>query len=61
MRALRIVSGIAVLLVAIHFIHGIHHVVSHNSAHGAGFWAAMALAAVIDVFAIIGGVLLLKS
>jgi len=61
MRALRIVCGTAVLLVAIHFVHGIHHVISHNSAHGAGFCAAVALAAVVDVFAIIGGVLLLKS
>jgi hypothetical protein len=61
MRALRVVSGIAVLLVAIHFIHGIHHVVSHNGAHGAGLWAAVALAVVIDVFAIVGGVLLLRS
>ena len=61
MRALRIVSGIAVLLVAIHFIHGIHHVISHNSAHGAGLWAAVALAAVIDIFAFVGGVLLLRS
>ena len=61
MRALSIVSGIAVLLVAIHFIHGIHHVISHNSAHGAGFWALVLAAAVVDVFAIIGGVLLLRS
>ena len=61
MRALRIVCGIAVLLVAIHFIHGIHHVISHNSAHGAGFWALVVAAAVVDVLAIIGGVLLLRS
>jgi hypothetical protein len=61
MRALKIVCGIAVLLVAIHFVHGIHHVISHGGSLGAGMWALVAAAAVVDVFAIIGGVLLLRS
>jgi succinate dehydrogenase/fumarate reductase cytochrome b subunit len=61
MRALKIVSGIAVLLVAMHMIHGIHHVVSDFGIHGAGMWALVVGAAIVDVFAIIGGVLLLRS
>jgi hypothetical protein len=60
MRALKIVCGIAVLLVALHMIHGIHHVVSHNGAHGAGMWTLAVIAGVVDLLAIIGGVLLLK-
>jgi hypothetical protein len=61
MRGLKIVSGIAVLLVAMHMIHGIHHVVSHVGIHGAGMWALVLGAAIVDVFAILGGVLLLRS
>lgn len=60
MRALKIVCGIAVLLVAFHMVHGIHHVVSHDGAHGAGMWALVLTAVVVDVFAFVGGVLLLR-
>lgn len=59
MRALKIVSGIAVLLVALHMVHGIQHVVALSGSHGAGMWALVAVAIVVDIFAIIGGVLLL--
>jgi hypothetical protein len=59
MRALKIVCGVAVLLVAMHMIHGIHHVVS-NGVHGTGMWALVAFAAIVDVLAFIGGVLLLR-
>ncbi len=59
MRALKIVSGIAVLLVALHMIHGIQHVVANSTIHGAGMWALVAAAIIVDIFAIIGGVLLL--
>ena len=61
MRALRIVSGIAVLLTAIHFIHAIHHFMFFHAGHSAGAWAAALAAVLIDLFAFIGGVLLLKS
>jgi hypothetical protein len=40
--------------------HGIHHVVAHSGTHGTGMWALVAAAIVVDIFAIVGGVLLLK-
>ena len=60
MKALRILSGIAVLLVALHFAHAIHHFFLMNSQHGPGLWAALALAVVIDALAFVGGVFLLR-
>ena len=59
MRALRIVCGIAVLLVALHMVHGMHHFVGHIGTGHPGMWALVAAAAVIDVLAAIGGILLL--
>ncbi|HEX5235849.1 MAG TPA: hypothetical protein VFW25_11025 [Silvibacterium sp.] len=62
MRALKIVCGIAVLLVAIHMVHGIHHVVSQNGGPWtAAMWALVIGAAIVDVLAFVGGVLLLRT
>lgn len=61
MRALRIVCGIAVLLVAFHMVHGIRHFVGHIGMGHAGMWALVATAAVVDIFAFVGGVLLLRQ
>jgi hypothetical protein len=61
MRGLKIASGIAVLLVALHMVHGIHHVVAVMGIHSGGMWALVAGAVIVDVFAIVGGVLLLRS
>jgi uncharacterized membrane protein len=61
MGGLRILSGIAVLLTSLHFVHGIHHFYSLNGVHGVALWTAMIFATVIDVFAFIGGCLLLCS
>jgi hypothetical protein len=61
MRVLKILSGIAVLLNALHFAHVIHHFYSLDPVHGPGFWAGIALAAVIDIFSWIGGYFLLRS
>ena len=61
MRALKIVCGIAVLLVAFHMVHGIHHVVSHNGGGwSAGMWTLVVAAIVVDALAFVGGVLLLR-
>lgn len=61
MRALKIVCGIAVLLVSLHMVHGIHHVTSHNPGPwSAGMWALVTAAAIVDLLAFVGGVLLLR-
>ena len=59
MRALRIVAGIAVLLNALHFVHAIHHFFANNVTLGAGGWAALAAAIMIDLLSFAGGFLLL--
>jgi hypothetical protein len=59
MRALRIAAGIAVLLNALHFVHAIHHFTVMDSPLGAGGWAAVAAAAVLDLLSFAGGFLLL--
>lgn len=61
MRGLRILTGIAVLLTALHFAHAIHHFVSNYPNPGPGFWAAVAAAVLIDLLALLGGALLLRS
>lgn len=61
MRALRILSGIAVLLTALHFAHAIQHFVSMQPARRAGLWAAVAAAILIDILTFAGGCLLLRS
>ena len=61
MRVLKFVSGIAVLLNALHLVHAIHHFYSLEPIHGLGLWAAMALAAVICVFSFVGGYFLVRS
>jgi antibiotic biosynthesis monooxygenase (ABM) superfamily enzyme len=60
MRALKIVCGIAVLLVAFHMVHGIQHFVGHIGVGHPGMWALVATAVVVDVLAFVGGVLLLR-
>jgi hypothetical protein len=60
MRALRILSGIAVLLNALHFIHAIHHFYSLEPVHGAVMWLMLILAVVIDALSFTGGYLLLR-
>jgi len=61
MRILNLVCGIAVLLVTLHFSHGIHHFVTHHMAQGAGNWAAVVAAGVLWVLSFIGGCLLIRS
>ena len=54
-------SGVAVLLLALHFIHAIHFFfldAPHDSSY---FWPGMAAGVVVWIFSLMGGVLLLKS
>lgn len=55
MRALKFLSGIAVLLNARHLVHAIHHFYSLEPIHGPGLWGGVALAAAICLFCFMGG------
>jgi hypothetical protein len=61
MRALKIVSGIAVILTALHFSHAIHHFYTLESTHGLGLWAGISFAVLIDLLALVGGCLLIRQ
>jgi hypothetical protein len=54
-------SGVAVLLLTLHFTHVVHHVFAEWPHDSPYFWAGMAAAVVVWIFSLIGGVLLLKS
>lgn len=60
MRALKIICGLAVLFLALHMVHAIHHFFHmQGSMSAAMFWGLTALAALVELFSIMGGVLLL--
>lgn len=61
MRVLRTVSGVAVLLNAVHMTHFIQHFYVLDTAHTPAFWFGMTAAAIVDLFSILGGILLLRS
>jgi alcohol dehydrogenase class IV len=61
MRALKILTGMAVLLTALHFAHAIHHFVSQFPNLGPGVWLAVVAAVLIDLLAFVGGGLLFRS
>ncbi len=54
-------SGVAVLLLTLHFTHVVQHAFAEWPHDSSYFWAAMAAAVVVWIFSLIGGVLLLKS
>jgi hypothetical protein len=60
MQILKILSGVAVLLTALHFAHAIHHFYSVDPMHGFGFWSGLLLAVIIDILTFWGGYLLLR-
>jgi len=53
-------SGVAVLLLTLHFTHLLHHAYAEWSHDSPYFWAGMAAGVVVWIFSFIGGVLLLK-
>ena len=61
MNILQKLSGIAVLLLALHFIHAIHFFMGKAAHDDPWFWLMMVAAAAVDIFAFLGGYLLLRS
>jgi hypothetical protein len=64
MRTLSILSGIAVLLTTIAYGHLLHHHLMHSfseNLHNPAFLAGWAAGAIVGIFALIGGFLLLKG
>lgn len=64
MRALNILSGVAVLFTTLAFGHLLHHhlgIALHDAGHGFAFWAATALAGVVGIFSFVGACLLLRQ
>jgi hypothetical protein len=53
-------SGVAVLLLTLHFTHLLHHAFAEWPHDSPYFWAGMAAGVVVWIFSLIGGVLLLK-
>jgi hypothetical protein len=63
MRVLNIICGICVLLISVHMVHAVHHFLGappDELTRGAAYWGGLAAAVVIDIFAFIGGVLLIR-
>jgi len=52
-------SGVAVLLLTLHFTHVLRHAFADWPHDGPYFWAGMAAGVVVWIFSLIGGVLLL--
>jgi hypothetical protein len=64
MRALKIICGLAVIITTVHLAHGIHHFNAHamqSGLHGIALWGSTALAVIIGVLSLIGGVLLIAK
>jgi formate/nitrite transporter FocA (FNT family) len=61
LKALRVVSGVCVLFVALGYGHLLAHHLMHSTAgeRGAAFWAIFLTTLLAGVFAVVGGVLLL--
>ena len=60
MRTLRILSGIAVLLLTLHFTHVLHHFFVEAPHDSPVFWAGMVTAVAVWILSFVGGCLLLK-
>jgi hypothetical protein len=63
MRVLNIVCGIAIIIAALHLVHGVHHFYEHaqrEGTHSLGPWAGLAGAALMIVFSLIGAVQLFR-
>ena len=63
MRTVNVLSGVAVLLTTLAFAHLVDHFVSHSPAEFRSafwFWPSFGLAALIGIFSLVGGCLLLR-
>jgi hypothetical protein len=64
MRILNIVCGVAVILTTLHSAHLLQHHfwgdAPHDVVYSPAFWAGLAIVAVLGIFSLIGGCLLLK-
>lgn len=60
MRTLQILSGIAVLLLALHFIHVLHHFYVETPHDSPIFWAGIVTATAVELLAFAGGFMLLR-
>lgn len=57
MRALNIICGIAIIIAALHLVHGVQHFyghMQHEGAHGLGSWAGLAGASLMIVLSLVG-------
>ena len=62
MRGLKIVCGIAVLVMSLHMVHAIEHFTHMRSGMSASlYWGLTMLAIAMDALSIVGGLLLLTS
>jgi hypothetical protein len=62
LNILKVVSGICVVLVSLHLVHALHHfhfMATQDGMSPSALWGGMALGALIGIFSLIGGVLLL--
>ena len=63
MRALNILSGLAVLFTTLAYAHLVHHFSSyafHQEPTSVSFWAGLVLAVAVGIFSFIGGALLIR-
>ena len=60
MRALHILSGIAVLFTSLGYAHLVHHFFTHSPHGDLGFWTFMVPAIAAGILSFIGAFLLLK-
>jgi hypothetical protein len=64
MRILNIVCGVAVILTTLHSAHLLQHHFWDDAlqdvVRGSAFWVGLAIVAVMGIFSLIGGCLLLK-
>lgn len=62
MRALKIVCGVAVVILSLHMVHAIHHFHHMQNEMSAGlFWGGIALAVLMDALSLVGGIVLLMG
>ncbi len=62
MRAFKVICGIAVLFMALHMVHAIHHFTHMRNEMSAGMWGGMlVLGVVADLLSVVGGIFLIAG